>query len=123
MQKESGMHALVVEAFAEPGARLSSIHLPPCAVTPGLGFHFDCHAGRSQPPAHPCAEGPGDAVRNFLLKGLKSGISSLSPGPRRTGFDSRILYLRGSLLHVIHRVADETSSCRCAENFTALRRQ
>lgn len=72
MQKESGMHALIVKVFAEPDATLSSIHLPPRAVTPGLGFgfHFDCHARRSQPRGRPCAEGPGDAVRNFLLKGL-----------------------------------------------------
>lgn len=36
----------------------------------GFGFHFDCRARRSQPRGQPCAEGPGDAVRNLLLEGL-----------------------------------------------------
>lgn len=66
-----GMHALIVKVFAEPDARLLSIHLSPRAVTPGLGFefHFDCHARHSQPRAHPCAP----PLRDL---GIRSGICS-----------------------------------------------
>lgn len=77
------MHALIVQVFAEPDARLLSIHSSARPVTPGLWFefHFDCHAKHSQPRAHPrasAAEGPGDPARNLLLKGHRSGIAGLS---------------------------------------------
>lgn len=117
------MYAFIVKVFAKPDVRLLSIHLSPQLIAPGLVFEFlfDCHAKPSQPRAHPCASaalGPGDPVRNLLLKGHWSGTASLSSRSHRVYFDWTISYLQAALLlkpllHIIHPVTDETLSCGC----------
>lgn len=44
------MHALIVNVFAEPDARLLDINLSPQPIAPSLGleFLFDCHARPSR---------------------------------------------------------------------------
>lgn len=122
-RRKKWMYAFIVKVFAKPDVRLLSIHLSPQLIAPGLVFEFlfDCHAKPSQPRAHPCASaalGPGDPVRNLLLKGHWSGTASLSSRSHRVYFDWTISYLQAALLlkpllHIIHPVTDETLSCGC----------
>lgn len=96
------MHALIVNVFAEPDARLLGIHLSPQPVALSLGLEFlvDCHARHLRPRAHPRAStvrGPADPIRNLLLKGLWSAIASSSSRTHRLKFDWTTSYLGAAL--------------------------
>lgn len=88
------------------------------APRPAFEFDFDCHARHSQPRAHPhtAARGPGDLVRNLILKGHRSDIASLSSCTHC--MDLRPLCTLK--LHIIHSVADKTLSCSCVSIFALL---
>lgn len=68
MQEEEEIHAAIVKVFS----KAFFYHCGPLLPCTVFEYDFDCHAGHSQPWAHPhaatAAEGPGDLVRNLLLK-------------------------------------------------------
>lgn len=95
-ERRGCMHVVIVKVFAEPDARLLSIHLLPWAVTPGLGFefHFNCHARHSQPQAHPCAlhRGTWGSSQEFALERtlVKQCYSVLMAAPHGLRLDDFI---------------------------------